>query len=147
MRFLMMVKATEESEAGAPPRRETIAKMGALMEDMAGAGILLAADGLTPSSQGKRITFSKGKVTRITDGPFAETKELVAGFCMVEVDSWDHLMKWNDRFVDAAEDGVIEIRPLFEVTDFPADVLPPEEAAREQAMRDDLKKKTAPRGR
>jgi hypothetical protein len=145
MRFLLMVKATNESEAGAPPRRETVAKMGALMQEMAEAGVLLAADGLTPSSQGKRITFSHGKITKVTDGPFAETKELVAGFCMVEVGSWDDIMKWNDRFADAAEDGVTEIRPLFEVGDFPADVLPPEEAAREQALRDQLKKKNASR--
>lgn len=141
MRFMMFVKATPESEAGELGKPETYAAMGELMQDMAQAGILLAADGLTPSSQGKRQSIRDGKVVRVLDGPFAETKEIVSGFCMVEVPSWEALAPWNERFAAIIENGETEIRPLFEASDFPDDVFPPEEKAKEQALRDELQKK------
>jgi len=143
MRFMMMVKATKDSEAGALPKAEEIAKMGALMEDMAKAGKLIMGEGLTPSSAGKRISISGGKITKVTDGPFAETKELIGGFAMAEFESWEECMQWNERFADAIGEGEAELRPLFEVTDFPEDILPPEAAAREQALRDELQRKAA----
>jgi hypothetical protein len=145
MRFFMMVKATEDSEAGLPPKAEVVAKMGALIEDMAKAGKLIMGDGLTPSSQGKRLVVSGGKITKVIDGPFAETKELIAGYALAEFSGWDEAMEWNVRFADALGEGVSEIRPVAEVTDFPPEVLPPEAAAREQAIRDELQAKATQR--
>ena len=141
MRFMMFVKATPESEAGEFGKQETYVAMGELMQDMAKAGILLAADGLTPSSKGKRQSISDGKIVRVIDGPFAEAKEIVSGFCMVEVSSWEALEPWNERFAAIIENGETEIRPVFEVSDFPDDLFPPEEKVKEQALRDELQKK------
>ena len=141
MRIMMFVKATPESEAGEFGKQETYVAMGDLMQDMAEAGILLAADGLTPSSKGKRQLIQDGKIIRVTDGPFAEAKEIVSGFCMVEVPSWEALQPWNERFAAIIENGETEIRPLFEASDFPDDLFPPEEKAKEQALRDELQKK------
>lgn len=141
MRFILFVKATPESEAGEFGKQETYVAMGELMQDMAKAGILLAADGLTPSSKGKRQSISEGKIVRVIDGPFAEAKEIVSGFCMVEVPSWEALEPWNQRFAAIIENGETEIRPLFEASDFPDDLFPPEEKAKEQALRDELQKK------
>jgi hypothetical protein len=140
MRFMMFVKATPESEAGEFGRQEQYVAMGDLMQDMARAGILRAADGITPSSKGKRLSIRDGKIVKVTDGPFTETKELVAGFCMVEVPSWDDLTPWSERFAAIIGEGETEIRPLFEASDFPDDVFPPEEKAKEQALRDELQK-------
>jgi hypothetical protein len=141
MRFMMFVKATPESEAGEFGKKETYVAMGDLMQDMASAGILLGADGLTPSAKGKRVSIRDGKIAKVTDGPFAETKELVAGFCMVEVPSWEALQPWNERFSAIIENGETEIRPLFEAADFPDDLFPPDEKAKEQALRDELQKR------
>jgi hypothetical protein len=142
MRFMMLVKANKDSEAGVLPSKEVLVGMGNLMQDMANAGVLLAGEGLQPSSKGKRLKFSGGKVTSVTDGPFAESKELIAGFCMIQVDSWAEALRWSERFASVAGEGESEIRPLFEVSDFPPDIFPPEEAAREQALRDELQAKT-----
>jgi len=138
MRFLMMVKATEDSEAGLPPAAGQMAAMGQLMEDMASAGILLAADGLAPSSKGKRIRVEGGRIVSIIDGPFAETKELVAGYALVQVNSWDDLEPWTERFAAALGDGESEIRPLFEAADLISENFTAEDAAREQALRQQL---------
>lgn len=135
MRFLMMVKATEDSEAGAPPAPEQMNAMGQLMEEMAQAGILLSADGLQPSSKGKRMTVSGGKVVHVTDGPFTETKELVAGYALVQVPSWGELESWTERFAAALGEGEAEIRPLFEADDFISEDFTAEDAAREDALR------------
>src|SRR5688500_15792614 len=98
MRFLMIVKATEDSEAGVPPDPRTLAAMGELMQDMAKAGLLLGGEGVTPSSKGKRIKVAGGKVVSVIDGPFAETKELIAGYALVRVGSWEELEPWTERF-------------------------------------------------
>jgi len=145
MRFLMIVKATEDSEAGVFGKPEEYAAMGQLMEDMAKAGHLILGDGLKPSSEGKRLQISGGKITKVTDGPFAETKELVAGYCLADFPSWEVCMEWNERFAAAMGEGDCEIRPLFEADDFPEDVFPPEAAAREQALRDELEAKAKQR--
>ena len=134
MRFLLMVKATEESEAGVPPSPELLAAMGQLMADMAKAGILLGGAGLQPSSQGKRIKIAGGKVASVTDGPFAETKELIAGYALVQVNSWEDLQPWTERFAAAQGDGEAEIRPLFEADDFISERSSEEDAAREEAI-------------
>ena len=145
MRFMMLLKANEDSEAGVLPSKEVVTGMGDLMEDMAKAGVLLAGEGLQPSSKGKRLKFVGGKVTSVTDGPFAESKELIAGFCTIEVDTWAEVLQWSERFAQVAGEGESEIRPLYEVSDFPSEILPPEEAAREQALRDELQHKAGAR--
>lgn len=142
MRFMMLLKANEETEAGVLPSKEVLAGMGDLMQDMAKAGVLLAGDGLQPSSKGKRLKFVGGKITSVTDGPFTESKELIAGFCILEVDTWAEALRWSERFAQVAGEGEAEIRPLYEVSDFPAEILPPEEAAREQALRDELQRRS-----
>jgi len=145
MRFMMLLKANEDTEAGVLPSTEVLAGMGDLMADMAKAGVLLAGDGLKPSSQGKRVKFTDGKITSVTDGPFTESKELIAGFCTIEVDTWAEVLQWSERFAQVAREGESEIRPLYEVCDFPSEILPPEEAAREQALRDELQRKSTAR--
>jgi len=139
MRFMMLVKADANTEAGVLPSKELLAAMGKFNEEMINAGVMLAGEGLQPSSKGARIAFSGGKRT-VTDGPFPETKELVAGFWLIQVKSREEAIAWASR-VPFADGEVIEIRQVFEASDFPADILPPEEAAREQAWRDEQQKK------
>lgn len=143
MRFMMLVKASKASEAGEFPSRELLAAMGQFNEEMAKAGVLIAGEGLQPSSKGTRVTFSGSKRTS-TDGPFAETKELLAGFWMIDVKSKADALAWASR-VPFADGEVIEVRQVFEAEDFPAEVFPPEEAAREQTLRDELQRKAAKR--
>jgi len=143
MRFMMLVKASKESEAGALPSKELLAAMGQFNEEMAKAGVLIAGEGLQPSSKGTRVTFSGSKRT-FTDGPFAETKELLAGFWMIDVKSKADALAWAAR-VPFTGGEVIEVRQVFEADDFPAEVFPPEAAAREQELRDELQRKAAKR--
>jgi hypothetical protein len=138
---MMLLKADKKTEAGTLPTREHLAEMGKLVEDMAKAGVLLAADGLHPSAQGKRIAYADGKITSVTDGPFTETKELIAGFCMIQAESWEEVMDWIRRFAAIQGTGECELRPLFEPSDFPEEVFPAEDAAREQALREELQRK------
>ena len=143
MRFMMLVKASKESEAGALPSKELLAAMGQFNEELAKAGVLIAGEGLRPSSKGTRVTFSGSKRT-FTDGPFAETKELLAGFWMIDVKSKADALAWAAR-VPFTGGEVIEVRQVFEADDFPAEVFPPEAAAREQELRDELQRKAAKR--
>jgi hypothetical protein len=143
MRFMMLVKASKESEAGALPSKELVAAMGRFNEEMAKAGVLLAGEGLHPSSKGVRVAYAGPKRT-VTDGPFAATTELLAGFWMIEVESRDEAIAWASR-VPFADGEVVEVRPVFEAADFPAEVLPPEAAAREQELRDELQWKAVKR--
>jgi hypothetical protein len=138
MRFMMMVKADKDSEAGVLPGKELVAAMGKFNEEMAKAGVLLAAEGLQASSKGARIRFSGQKRT-VTDGPFTEAKELLAGFWLIQVKSKEEAIEWASRV--PFEEGEIEIRQVFETSDFPADILPPEDAAREEALRQELERK------
>ena len=139
MKVMVIVKATQASEAGEMPSKELIHEMGTYNEQLIKAGVMLAGDGLQPSSKGARIKFGKGKQT-VTDGPFAETKELIAGFWIIEVKSKAEALQWAKRipFSDGQE---VELRQFFEVSDFPAEVMPPEEAKREEKMRKDLQAK------
>lgn len=143
MRFMVLVKADKNSEAGVLPSKELVAAMGKFNEDMAQAGVLLAAEGLHPSSKGARIKFS-GAERIVTDGPFAETKELLGGFWLIQVKAKAEAIEWASR-VPFADGEEIEIRQVFEASDFPPEVLPPEDAAREQALRDALQRKAAKR--
>lgn len=123
MKVMVLVKATKDSENGVPPKPELMTAMMKFNKELGDAGILLAADGLTPSSKGKRVHFS-GESRTVTDGPFAETKELIAGFWLWEVRSLDEAVQWVKRCPNPMlTDSDIEIRPLFDPADFdlPAD--------------------------
>ena len=122
MRCMVIVKASKESEAGILPSTELLTSMGKFNEELVKAGVMLAGEGLHPSSKGKRITFTGAKPT-VTDGPFAETKELVAGFWIWQVRSIEEAVEWLKRspFGPGAE---VEIRPVFEAEDFGAQMTP-----------------------
>src|SRR5437899_2220668 len=125
MRVLVMVKATPDSEAGAMPTTEELAEMGRFNEELAKAGVMLSAEGLHPSAKGARVRFS-GKNRTVIDGPFAETKELVAGFWLWQVKSLQEAIDWVKRCPNPHnEEGAIEIRPVFEAADF-GEALTPE---------------------
>jgi len=126
MRFMILVKATRDSEAGAMPEEKLIAEMASYHEDLAKAGALLDASGLHPSSKGWRIKYSGGKRALI-DGPFAETKELIAGYTLIQAKSRAEALEWTKRFPNPAGEGKeaeIEVRQLFELEDFgPSDAV------------------------
>jgi len=129
MKVMILVKATEDSEAGVMPTQELLNAMGKFNEELVKAGILLAADGLKPSRQGKRVHFA-GKTRSVTDGPFAETKELVAGFWLWQVKSIEEAVEWVKRCPNPMlTDSDIEIRPVFEASDFGAELTPALRAA------------------
>jgi hypothetical protein len=137
MRVMVIVKANKDSEAGVMPKQKLLAEMGKFNEELAKAGVLLAGDGLHPSSKGKRVRFSGAK-RAIIDGPFAETKELIAGFWLWQVKSMDEAVEWVKRCPNPhEEEGEIEIRPVFEVEDFGAE-LTPELRKRGEQMRAEL---------
>jgi hypothetical protein len=118
MRFMVMVKATADSEAGVMPTQELLTAMGSYNEELAKAGVMLGGDGLQPSSKGARVLFSGDKRT-VTDGPFAETKELVAGYWIFETKSLEEAVEWVKRCPNPMlTDSEIEIRPLYEAEDF-----------------------------
>jgi hypothetical protein len=137
MRFMVIVKANKDSEAGVMPKQKLLAEMGKFNEELVKAGVLLAADGLQPSSKGKRVRFSGDKRT-VIDGPFAETKELIAGFWLWQVRSMEEAVEWLKRCPNPCEgESEIEIRQVFEADDFGAE-LTPELRKREQRMREQL---------
>ncbi len=125
MRFMVMVKATRNSEAGMMPSEKLLADMGRFNEELVKAGVMLAGEGLHPSSKGARVRFSGGRRT-VVDGPFAETKELVAGFWLWQCKSKEEAIEWVKRCPDPmpGEDSEIEIRQLFEAEDFGAEFTP-----------------------
>ena len=120
MRFMIIVKATRDSEAGVMPEEALIAQMAAYHEELAEAGLLLDASGLQPSSKGWRIEYS-GDERGVVDGPFTETKELIAGYTLIRTSSREEALEWTRRFPNPAGEGkkaVIEVRQLFELDDF-----------------------------
>lgn len=125
MRVMVMVKATKNSEAGVMPSAEMLTSMSKFNEELVKAGVMLAGDGLSPSSRGKRVRFSGGKRV-VVDGPFAEAKELVAGFWIWQVRSMDEALEWARRCPDPmpGEEAELELRPLFELEDFGPAVTP-----------------------
>jgi hypothetical protein len=131
MRFMMLVKANEESEAGALPTEEVLSEMGKYNEELAKAGVMLAGEGLHPSAKGARVTFSGAKRT-VVDGPFAETKELIAGFWLIQVRSKEEAVEWAKRV--PFQEGEIEIRQVFEAEDF-GEALTPELREQEERLR------------
>ena len=131
MRFIVMGMATKESEAGAPPKPEAFAAMQKYNEEAVKAGVLLAAEGLTPSSKGARVKFSGDKRT-VIDGPFAETKEVVAGFSIIKVKSMEEAIEWVKRVPNVFPNGEaqVEIRKLMDVEDFDDGFTPNPEIAK-----------------
>jgi len=120
MRFMIIIKATKESEAGVMPEEKLIAEMAKYHEELAKAGVLLDGTGLQPSSKGWRIKYTAGKRT-VVDGPFAETKELIAGYTLIQTKSKEEALEWSKRFPNPAiggKDCEIEVRQLFELEDF-----------------------------
>jgi len=131
MRFMVLVKATPESEAGVLPTTEMLTEMGRFNEELVKAGIMLAGEGLQPSSKGARIRYSGGKPS-VTDGPFTEAKELVAGFWLLQAKSKDDVVEWLKRA--PFEDAEVEIRQVFEAEDF-GESLTPELREAEEKLR------------
>jgi hypothetical protein len=130
MRFLGLLRADEHSESGAPPSAELLARMGPFLEEITKAGVLLASDGLLPTSQGKRVRLSGGKVT-VIDGPFTESKELIASYALLETKSMAEAVEWTTRFLRVLGQGECEIRPLMEAPDGPPEGPPGEAAGRQ----------------
>ena len=131
MRFMVMVMGTKESEAGVLPKPEAFAAMQKYNEELVKAGVLLAAEGLAPTSKGARVKFSGGKRT-VIDGPFTESKELVAGFSIIKVNSLEEAIEWVKRTPNIFPNGeaVVEIRKLMDVEDFGEGFTPNEEIAK-----------------
>lgn len=137
MRYMVIVKASADSEAGKMGPPEVYEEMGRFNEQLMAAGVLLAGEGLHPSSKGARITFDGDRKT-VVDGPFAETKELVAGFWILQVKSLDEAIEWMKR--SPFREGTIEIRRVFEMEDF-GDVVPDSVRESEERMREQLSEK------
>jgi hypothetical protein len=131
MRFMVIVKANKDSEAGVMPSEKDLNAMGAFNVELEKAGVMLAGEGLHPSSKGKRIRFD-GKKSTVIDGPFAETKELVAGFWIIQAKSMDEALDWMKRA--PFQEGEIEVRRVFEVDEF-GDTLAPEYREQEERLR------------
>lgn len=140
MRVMVMVKASKNSEAGVMPTEKLLADMGKFNEDLVKAGIMLAGEGLHPSSKGKRVRFSGGSKT-VIDGPFAETKELVAGYWLWQVKSMDEALEWAKRCPNPmpGEEAELEIRPVFEADDFGKEFTP-ELRAQEERLRAEVER-------
>jgi hypothetical protein len=140
MRVMVIVKATKDSEAGILPTTEEFTAMGNFNEELVKAGIMLDGDGLKPSSQGKRVAFD-GKQRKVIDGPFAETKELIAGYWVWQVKDMDEALEWVKRCPNPMPGpSEIEIRPFYEAADF-GDALTPEVAEQEERLREQLAKR------
>jgi hypothetical protein len=141
VRFMMMIKANKDTEAGVMPEEKTLAAMAKYNEELVKAGVLLDGMGLQPSSKGARVRFSKGKPT-VVDGPFTESKELIAGFWLIQVKSKEEAVEWAKRVpfdpdVHMGGDGEIEVRQVFELEDFGES----EAVERHRDLEDQLKKK------
>ena len=140
MRVMVIVKATKDSEAGVLPGKELIEAMGKYNEQLVKAGIMLAGDGLQPTSKGKRVRFS-GEKRSVIDGPFAETKELIAGFWIWQVRSMEEAVEWLKRCPNPhCEDSEVEIRPFFEASDF-GEHFTPQAKERDQRLREQMAEK------
>lgn len=134
MRVMVLIKANQDTEAGALPSERLLTEMGAYNEELVKAGVMLAGEGLHPSSKGKRVKFSKGKKT-VIDGPFTETKELIAGFWLWRVNSMEEAVEWAKRIPNPdGTESEVEIRPVFEAEDF-GDEFTPELREQEERLR------------
>jgi hypothetical protein len=141
MRVMVLIKATQDSEAGVLPDEKLLAEMGKYNEELVNAGIMLAGEGLQPSSKGARVKFSGAKRT-VIDGPFMETKELIAGFWLWQVKSMEEAVEWIKRCPNpTGAEGEVEIRPVFEAEDFGSEFTP-ELREQEERLRARIEKRT-----
>jgi hypothetical protein len=140
MRFMVIVKANEDTETGVMPTAGELAAMTNYNEELVKAGVMLAGDGLYPSAKGARVAFDGSGATKVIDGPFTEAKELIAGYWLVEVKSKEEAVEWASRV--PFEDGEIEIRQVFEDSDFASPA--PDAAEREPAAREEPQGKASP---
>ena len=137
MRVMVLVKANEDTEAGTPPDTEMLTEMGKFNEELVKAGIMLDGEGLHPSSRGARIEFS-GDKRNVIDGPFTETKELIAGYWLWQVRDMDEAIEWAKRCPNpTGEESVLELRPVFELDDF-GDNVTPEVRERDERLRREI---------
>jgi hypothetical protein len=137
MRVMVLIKANKDSEAGVMPSQELLTEMGAFNEELVKAGVMLAGEGLHPSSKGARVLFS-GSDRKVIDGPFAETKELLAGYWLWQVKSMDEAIEWAKRIPNpTGEEGVVELRPVFEAEDF-GEEFTPELREQEERLRREI---------
>ena len=132
MEILGMLRADASSEAGAPPSQELIERMGTFVEEITKAGVMLGSDGLQPSSKGKRVRLASGKFT-VIDGPFTESKELVASYALFQVKTMEEAIHWTKRFLEVLGKGECELRPIFEAAGLLRGGLHAEERAREDS--------------
>jgi hypothetical protein len=140
MRVMVMIKANQDTEAGVLPSEQLMNEMGKFNEELVKAGVMLAGEGLQPSSKGVRVKYSGNKMT-VTDGPFTETKELVCGFWIWQVKSLEEAVEWAKRMPNPTnEEGEVEIRQIFELEDF-GDTITPEIKEREERLRTQLEQK------
>ena len=141
MKVMVIVKASKDSEAGVMPSEQLLAKMGKYNEELVKAGIMLAGEGLHPSAKGKRVRFA-GSSRSVIDGPFSETKELIAGFWIWQVKSMEEAVEWVRRCPDPmpGQEGELEIRPFFEAEDFGKEYTP-ELRAQDERLRDEIAKR------
>ena len=141
MKVMVLVKASKESEAGEMPVEEELSAMGAFNEELVKAGVMLDGDGLHPSVKGFRVNFTAAAAPSVTDGPFAETKELVAGYWMWQVKDMDEALEWAKRIPFAPAEGwpetIVELRPVFEAEDF-GDEFTPELREQEERLRNQI---------
>ncbi len=142
MRILGLLKADKSSEAGAAPDAALMQRMGEFVEEITRAGVMIATDGLHPSAKGKRVRLAKGKIT-VIDGPFTESKELVASYAIFQVSTMAEAVHWTTRFLSVLGEGECELRPIFDPSDFSADVFSPEQAKHEDQLREQMKKNAA----
>ena len=138
MRFMVIVKGNEETEAGAMPSEEILTEMGNYNQQLVDAGMMLAGEGLHPTSKGKKVKFSGDKQT-VTDGPFAEAKEVIAGFWILQAKSWDEVIDWIKK-APMGGDTELEVRQVFEAEDF-GDEFTPEARAQEARQREEMEKR------
>jgi hypothetical protein len=142
MRVMVLIKANQDTEAGVMPSEELLREMGNFNEELVKAGVMLAGEGLQPSSKGVRVKF-KGRERTVTDGPFTETKELLAGFWIWKVKSMDEAIEWVKRCPNpTGEEAVVEIRPVFEAADF-GDEFTPELRDQEERLRSQIAKQSS----
>ena len=136
-KYLGLLHADEETEAEVMPDPDLIARMGVFMDEVTKAGVVLATDGLKASKYGKRVINENG-LTRVVDGPFTESKELIASYALFQCKDMDEAVYWCKRFLDVLGSGTCEIRPVLDFEDFPADLMPPGEVEKEVAWREQM---------
>lgn len=145
MRVLGLLKTDPATEANAPPpSRELMERMGVFIEEMTKAGVMLATNGLHPSARGKRVKLAKGKIS-VIDGPFTESKELIASYAIFEVKTMDEAIMWTKRFLECLGEGECELRPIFDPSDFSPEVFSPEQADHEEGLRREMARNGAKR--